>query len=777
MVDSGPAMAKEPKSQESAAPAAESRSAAATPAASPILNRLDDIVAALEQAYQASHRVLSFGEYLELLAAQPVRLGRCAAVYVRDMFDHFGTEAVRRPWGTMTRYRLFDAPWQQSWPDGKEPTLVGQEQLQAEMYRALCNFAREGRANRLVLMHGPNGSSKSTAAGCVLRGLEHYSTLEEGALYRFHWIFPRRVKGKGTIGFGSGVPAFELDSYAHLDEDDIDARLVIELRDHPLFLIPLVERRAMLDALWPAGESRPPRWLYEGQLAHKNQQIYDALLGSYRGSLREVLRHVQIERYFISRRYRIGAVTLGPQMHVDAGERQVTADRSLSALPTSLQATTLFEAYGELVEAAGGVLEFNDLLKRPLDAYRYLQMTLETGAVPLQQQTVYTNLVMVGACNDVHLDAFRQHPEYPSFRGRLELVRVPYLRSYLDEQQIYDAQIVPQLRTHTAPHATRVAAEFAVLSRMRRPVLDHYPKPLAEIIKTLGAVEKMDLYAEGRPPSRLPTEQRKLVKANIETIYRETENEADYEGRIGVSPRSMRTLLLDAAQRQGDKCLSPFAVLEEIDELCKGKEELEWLKVDVEPGGFHDHGSFRRAVRERLFDRIEADLRQASGLIDDAQYGELFGRYVTHVGVWAKGEKLRNPHTGRDEDPDEHMMREVEALLDVTSGNAEHRRTVIATFAAWAIENPGEVAEAQKVFPEHVGRLQRAAFGKLRKQFAVLLRDVVTVLRDEAKGLDGGQQERARALVERSQALGYCEHCALEAVSALVAERYRDLVT
>src|SRR5262249_11654289 len=181
------------------------------------------------------------------------------------------------------------------------------------------------------------------------------------------------------------------------------------------------------------------------------------------------LRHVQVERYFISRRYRVGAVTVGPALSVDAGERQITADRSLASLPTSLQATTLFEAHGELVESAGGVIEFSDLLKRPLDAFRYLQLTLETGEVPLQQQTLQTNVVMIGSANEVHLNAFRDHPEFPSFRGRLELLRAPYLRSFQDEQRIYDAQIAPYVTRHVAPHATRVAAQFAVLTRMRQP--------------------------------------------------------------------------------------------------------------------------------------------------------------------------------------------------------------------------------------------------------------------------------------------------------------------
>jgi predicted Ser/Thr protein kinase len=369
------------------------------------LAELDAIASSLARRFREERRVLSFQQYLELFSSNPIRYGRDAARYVRDMFDHFGTRTVKKPWGELTRFKLFDLPWEISATEGahegariayhsRDFPLVGQEELQAEVYRVLCNFVREGRANRLILMHGPNGSAKSTLAACILRALEHYSTLDEGALYRFHWVFPSRKTTRGSIGFGGDVKASAADgeSYAHLEDDQIDARLVIELRDHPLFLLPVRERRALVLKLYEdAGATEPPpEWLMSGRLSHKNQQVFEALLVASGGSLVETLRHVQVERYFISRRYRIGAVTIGPELSVDAGERQITADRSLAALPTSLQATTLFEAHGELVEASGGVIEFSDLLKRPLDAFRYLQLTLETGEVSLPQQTLQT---------------------------------------------------------------------------------------------------------------------------------------------------------------------------------------------------------------------------------------------------------------------------------------------------------------------------------------------------------------------------------------------------
>jgi serine protein kinase len=768
------------------------------------LSELDKITTSLERRFQEGRRVLSFQQYLALFAADPIRYGRDAARYVKDMFDHFGTRTVKKPWGDLTRFCLFDLPWEAEarTPGGgparispssvpcleHEVALVGHEELQAEVYRSLCNFVQEGRANRLILMHGPNGSAKSTVAACILRALERYSTLDEGALYRFHWIFPSRKTVRGSIGFGgeTALSASAGGSYAQLSDDQIDARLVMELRDHPLFLLPVPERKLLVQKLYDeAGITEsPPDWMMRGEMSHKNQQVFEALLISYNGSLAEVLRHVQVERYFISRRYRVGAVTIGPELSVDAGERQITADRSLSALPTLLQATTLFEAFGELVEAAGGVIEFSDLLKRPIDAFRYLQLTLETGEVSLPQQTIQTNVVMIGSANEIHLNAFREHPEFPSFRGRFELVRAPYLKSYFDEQGIYDAQIAPFVTRHVAPHATRVAAQFAVLSRMRQPEAKRYPEALAPIVSALTAVEKMDLYATGTPPDRLDPESQKILRAGISQLYQETASAVDFEGRNGVSPREVRTVLLDAAQNADHQCLSPFAVLVELEELCKRAAEYDWLKEKPLAGGYHDHRLFREVARNRLIDSIEEEMRSASGLVDEARYAELFDRYISHVGVWVKGEKIRNTHTGEFESPDERMMREVESLLGVRAKQDDHRRGLISAIAAWAIDHPGEKIVNAVVFPQQIRKVREAVFTERRKGVALVVRDLVVMLRDRQpgaevapRGLREEQRRNVTTALERLKAMGYCEHCALDAASALLRARFTELVT
>jgi predicted Ser/Thr protein kinase len=745
---------------------------------------ISSVAESVERRFKAGRRVLSFSEYLELFATDPVRYARDASRYLRDVFDHYGTQQVVHPWGEFTRWKLFDLPWDAAGEKGK---LIGQEHVQSEIYRALSNFAREGRPNRLILLHGPNGSAKSTIVACLAQALESYSHEDEGALYRFNWVFPSNKTVRGSLGFGQQAGS-ESSTYAHLSDDQIDAKLLVEVRDHPLFLVPIPERRAMLErafkgaqengkATGSGGTVEPPcEWILRGQLSHKSQLVFEALLSSYGGSYLEVLKHVQVERYFISQRYRVGAVTVGPQMSVDASERQITADRSLGSLPASLQAITLYETHGELIEAAGGLLEFSDLLKRPLDAFKYLQVSVETGEVALSQQNVQLNCVMMGSANELHLDAFREHPEFASFRGRLELIRTPYLRSASQEQAIYDTHVAPQVRRHVAPHATTMAAMFAVLTRMRKPSADRYTRAVNTATASLTAIEKLDLYTTGRAPDRLEPEAQKVLAAHVKDIYSESDAYPIYEGRIGASPREMRGVLLDAAQSAVFKCLSPLAVLEEIDALCQSKAEFEWLQQDPIAGGYHDVKEWRTALMGRLLDTWEQELYTASGFIDEDRYAQLFDRYVQHVSVWVKKERIRNRLTGEYEEPDEKLMREVERLLEVKGDAQESRKQTISAIAAWSIDHPGQKIDAAVVFPHLLKRMREAVLADRKPDVARLTRDIVILVRDDAVGLDTARRRDAEAAVARLERIGYCRNCAADAASSVIRKRFADLL-
>jgi predicted Ser/Thr protein kinase len=740
---------------------------------------LTRIADAVQGRFEAQKRVLGFEEYLELVLAHPGRHTRDAARYLRGAFDHYGHYEVQRPGGAVRRYRLFDQVFAESFERERSDRLVGQEGLQESFYRVLSNFVREGRANRLILLHGPNGSAKTTFVHSLMAALEHYSTLDEGALYRFSWVFPRGRDGK-TIGFGSSddVPPPGR-TFAHLPDASIDVKLPSELREHPLLLLPRDERRAMVRDAYEKGgvDEGVPNWIWNGQLGHKNQQICEALLTAYRGDLTKVLAHVQVERYYISRRYRVGAVTIGPQMAVDASERQITADRTLNALPASLSSLTLFEPYGELVDASGGIVEYSDLLKRPLDAWKYLLLAIEDGEVALPMSNLPINAVLVASSNEVHLHAFREHHEYNSFRGRLSPVRVPYLLSYVDEQEIYDTQIKPQVRRHVAPHSTFIAGLWAVLTRLRRSQPEHFESStLGRIAADLSPMEKADLYAHGTIPRRLSSEEARELTQGVRRIVSEWDNESVYEGLTGASPREIRTILLEVAGDPERKILSPLGVLDRIEALC-ARTDHDFLKQSPERG-YMDHKEFVRQVHDRWLDRTDDELRSCTGLIEETQYQDLFNRYVTHVSYWVKKEKVYDSVTGKHVDPDEELMKSIEGKLDVEGDPESFRKNLISSVAGHAIDNPGAKVDYKRLFPSYIEKLRDAYYGERKKQVGAIAKDVLAVIDEEDRaktGLDGDRRGAAEATLAAMKArYGYNEESAREALGELLRERYAE---
>jgi predicted Ser/Thr protein kinase len=391
---------------------------------------------------------------------------------------------------------------------------------------------------------------------------------------------------------------------------------------------------------------------------------------------------------------------------------------------------------------------------------------------------VQVNCVMVASGNELHLSAFREHPEFESFRGRFELIRAPYLLSWVEEQKIYDSQIAPQVRRHVAPHATRLAAMFAVLTRMRKPKVDRYEGAVKDLVSELTAEEKLDLYSHGVAPLRLDEESQKLLRSVIPQLYRESDSYPIYEGSVGASPREMRTVLLDAAQSPHYDCLSPFAVLSELDALCDLASEYAFLQEEKLPGGYHDHVTFRKILRERLLDSLEDEFRQASGLVDETRYLEMFDRYVTHVSFWVKKEKLRNPMTGQYDDPDERLMNEVEKLLGTPDKPQDMRHGLINTIAAWAIDHPDQAVDHAKVFAPQLRRLREAVFGERRAAVAKLCRDVLLLLKEDGAGLDAARRAAAERAVEQLKLrFGYENGSASDAAVALVRERLATLLS
>ena len=743
---------------------------------------LQDIGGQVSADFIKNRSILSFEEYVTLFFNDPRHQSRNAAQYLHDVMDHYGTEQVPHPTGTIRRFKVFEAP-----ASDRDGRVAGQEEVQNAIYRLLGNFVRAGRINKLILLHGPNGSAKSTLVNALKAGMEDYSRQPQGALYRLGWVFPSEKLIKGSIGFGERVPApsaGELTTYAHLDAEAIDVRMPCELNDHPLFVVPPPERRKMLESALKkkglgsgdgeSGDFILSDYIRDGEMCHKCRRIYTALLNSYAGDYLKVLRHVQIERFYISRRYQVGTVTVEPQISVDAVAQQITADRTQLNLPASLHGVVLFEPHGPLVHANRGMIEYADLLKRPLEAFKYLLGFSETAQVPLEPFVLQLDEVLIASANEKHLGAFKELPDFASFKGRIELVRVPYLRRYKQEQEVYDAEITQtSVGKHVAPHATTVAAMWAVLTRLKKPIPERYAQDVKELVDHVTPLEKMHLYEEGRAPARLSLANTKELKKLRTDLYEESDSYPNYEGRSGASAREIKTALFNAAQNPDYKCLHALAVLEELQLICQDKSVFEFLQQEV-VDGFHDHEEFVRAVEGEYLDLVDSEVRDSMGLVSEGQYRELVERYIQHVSHWVRGEKMRNRVTGEMERPDEQRMAELEAIVMPKGEDAgEYRRGLISTIGAHRLDNPDAAMDYPTIFPDMFKRLRDHYFEERKRVLRKNKENVLKYLSEERGQLSPREQSQVESTLKTmAEKYGYCEHCAKDAILFLMKKRY-----
>ncbi|MFO0748601.1 MAG: serine protein kinase PrkA [Myxococcota bacterium] len=748
---------------------------------------LRDIEDRLAREYRERRHVLSFDEFFAAFLAEPRRHLRTAPQYLRDCMAHYGTREIVRPGGKFVRYNLFDCPW-----SGGKDRVVGQEEAQQAIFRLLQNFVRERRVTRLILLHGPNGSAKSSLIECLGQALEHYSSLDEGAIYRFNWVFPSTRVSKKRLGFQGHGPTSEpmreaIASFAHLEDEDVDARVPADLRDHPLLLLPIRERKAFIQRLVDEGKLPTLRgdepigeYLLEGDLSPRSKAIVDALLNAYHGDLQRVLQHVQVVRFGFSRRYRQGVVSIEPQLHVDAGMRQVTMDQGLHSLPPSLRNLSLYEPFGDLVDANRGIVNYNDLLKKPIDAFKYLLATCERGTVALPNAILHLDVVFLASSNETHLRAFKEYPDFASFKGRMDLVRMPYLRDYKTERIIYDEHLAAgALDDQVVPHATFVLALWSVLTRLKRPRAELHPARVRDVIAKLTPMEKAELYANGRVPRELPPDQAREMMAALPEILAEGQDLPDSEGLSGASPREMKQVLLNTLQNKRHWGLSPLGILEELREHVKMRSVYEYLQAKRD-GGYHDHEGFIDQVFDRWLDLVDGEMRHAMGMVDEQRYEDLFARYLLNVTYLQKNEKLYNERTGNYDPPDAKLIGELERVWELTSDPERFRRDTVSRVGAWRIENKGEPIPYRKLFPKLIEALEQDYYGKQKQRVRRQLEQCMTVLAAESMKEDPANQGMAVADVAKAreglkslETVHRYPHAALrETLAALLKHRY-----
>ena len=743
---------------------------------------LRDLEDRTSRAFQEQRQVLSFDAFFSAFLSAPGRHVRTAAQYLRDCFEHYGSTEIQRPTGRVVRWNLFDTPW----ANGKD-RVVGQEEAQNALFRLLQNFVRERRVTRLVMLHGPNGSAKSSLIECLAQALEDYSSKDVGAVYRFNWVFPSNKVGKKRLGFGGAAGERDresLQSFAHLDDDDVDARLPADLRDHPLLLIAQPERKAILERLVAEGrigQNEPlGDYLVDGDLAPRSRAIFDALLNAYHGDLQRVLQHVQVSRFTFSRRYRHGVVTIEPQLHVDAGIRQVTMDQAMASLPSALKNLSLFEPYGDLVDSNRGLINYNDLLKKPIDAFKYLLATCEKGTVALPNAILHLDTVFLASSNEAHLKAFKEYPDFASFKGRMDLVRMPYLRSYDTERRIYDEHLrAGGLTDELVPHTTFVLALWAVLTRLKRPRAELYPARIRDVVGRLSPMEKAELYAFGRVPRELNAEMSRELIAVVPDVFTELQDAPDSEGLAGASPREMKQVLLNAMQSRRHWGLSPLGIIEELREHVKLRSVYEYLQTKRD-SGYHDYEGFIEQVYDRWMELVDGELRLAMGLVDEQKYEDLFARYLLNVTYAHKNEKLYNDKTGNYDPPDSKLMGEVERTWEVGGDPERFRRDLVSRVGAWRVEHTSTPIPWRKLFPKLIEQLEQDYYHKQKARVRRQLEHCMTLLGAEQSQDDPTTRGlSAQDVAKAAEVLGqlvtqhhYPRPSLREVLSALMKHRY-----
>ena len=195
----------------------------------------------------------------------------------------------------------------------------------------------------------------------------------------------------------------------------------------------------------------------------------------------------------------------------------------------------------------------------------------------------------------------------------------------------------------------------------------------------------------------------------------------------------MKQLMLNAMQDEYSEGLSPLGVFAELRNLLKLKSVYEWLQIEPR-GGYHDVDAFVDQVRDRWLSRVDDEVRSAMGLVNEAQYVELFTRYILHVSYSVKGQ-LYNESTGRAEEPDRNLMEELERIWKVEAPQ-EHRTELIS---AWGPGVSSTLARTSTTACSLTSSSEwRRTTTKQRHTLAAKTRDVLKLLDelDELEALD-----------------------------------------
>jgi serine protein kinase len=572
--------------------------------------------------YRKIHWEGSFVDYLDIVLKHP-EVTRTAYQRLYDMIIFHGVEEVYENREKIIRYKFF-TDFASKYGDA----IYGLDRTLMQLVNTFKSAAKGyGTERRVLLLHGPVGSSKSTIARLLKRGLEEYSRRDEGMLFSFAW------KGEGDTW--------------HKDP----------MHAEPLQLIPLEHRAAILQKINEGRENQERQVQIKGELCPYSRYMFNERLQKYGGDWTKMVQNeIKVYRLILSEQDRIGIGTFQPKDEKNQDSTELTGDINYRKIAEygSDSDPRAFNFDGELNIANRGIVEFIEVLK--LDVaflYDLLGASQEHKIKPKKFAQTDIDEVILGHTNEPEYKRLQNNEFMEALRDRTVKIDVPYVTRLSDEVRIYEKDFNPERvkGKHIAPHTIEIAAMWAVLTRLTPP--KH---------ANLTLLQKLKLYNGKTLPG--------FTEDNVIELKRES---AD-EGMRGISPRYIQDKISNALVAHTDENnINPFMVLHELEAGLRHHA----LITDQET--LQHYRELLQVVREEYEDIVKNEVQRAIAA-DEEELARLCGNYIDNVRAYTQREKVRNRYTGAYEEPDERLMRSIEEKIDIPESRKDDFRREIMNY-------------------------------------------------------------------------------------------------
>ena len=575
------------------------------------------------KVYRQEHWNGSFHDYLDIVHRNP-QVTRTAYQRLYDLVLSCGTYPVEGSKEGLIRYRFFDDPEN----EGRD-AIFGLTKPLMELVNVFQSAARQyGSERRVLLLHGPVGSSKSTIARLLKRGVERYSETEAGAIYSFGW-----KEDDGTVTW-------------------------CPMREDPLHLIPEKDREEILQFLNSSQKEDGDKFNIEidGELCPLCRYMQNERLEKYDGDWTKVVGDVVVKRVIISEQDRIGIGTFQPKDEKNQDSTELTGDINYRKIAEfgSESDPRAFNFDGEFNVANRGLIEFIEVLK--LDVaflYDLLGASQEHKIKPKKFAQTDIDTVIIGHTNEPEYRKLQSNEFMEALRDRTIKIDIPYVTKLSEEIRIYEKDYnAKRVRgKHIAPHTLEIAAMWAVLSRLEEP-------------KNAGLtlLQKLKLYNGKSLPG--------FTSDNIEQLRKEVKS----EGLQGISPRYVQDKVSNALVANGDATsLNPFMILNELESGLKHHS----LISNEETRETYRH--LIAVVKDEYTDIVKNEVQRAIAADEDS-LARLCANYIDNVKAYTQKEKVKNKFTGESEEPDERLMRSIEERIDIPDTRKDDFRREIMNY-------------------------------------------------------------------------------------------------